>query len=161
LTYQVVGQGYFRLPAWLREGIASVVEIYPNADYGNILSVARQSNALIPIPSLCTSFPLDASGAFLAYAESDAFVRFLHQKYGTSGLQSLLAAYADGLDCESGASRAFGQSLSNLNEQWVTLDHEEVKPSFPYWKLLPYLVILILILLVPAWQVVHSRRKLQ
>jgi hypothetical protein len=160
LTYQVIGEGYFRLPAWLREGIASSVEIYPNPDYEITLSVANQSNALIPLLSLCTSFPLDASGAFLAYAEADSFIRFLHKTHGTSGLQALLEAYADGLDCENGASRALNQSLSSLDYQWRIIEFGETKASFPFEKILPYLMILVIILLVPAWQVDHSRKKL-
>ncbi len=159
LTYQVIGVGYFRLPAWLREGIASSVEIYPNADYETILTAASKADALIPIVNLCTSFPLDASGAFLAYAEADSFTRYLHRNYGTSGLQDLLEAYADGLDCENGATRAFGKSLTSLDFQWRQAVFGEAKRSLAFEKIVPYLMILFIILLVPAWQVNHSRRK--
>jgi len=159
LTYQLIGDGYFRLPTWLREGIASSVEIYPNPDYANTMSIAGQSDALIPLSSLCTAFPLDASGAFLAYAEADSFIRYLHRTYGTSGLQALLEAYSDGLDCENGATRAFGLSLSSLDSQWRRAELGETKASFPFEKMIPYIIILAFILLIPAWQVNLPRRK--
>jgi hypothetical protein len=76
-------------------------------------------------------------------------------------LLSLLDAYADGLDCENGAMRAFEKSLTSLDLEWRQAVLGETKRSLEFQKIVPYLMILAIILLVPAWQVSHTRRKLQ
>ncbi|RPJ22790.1 MAG: hypothetical protein EHM33_22650, partial [Chloroflexi bacterium] len=118
MLYRRVGPGYDNLPAWLREGTATLAELYPNADYDRVLAAAATSNDLIPLAELCVSFPADAGQAFLAYAESRSFTNYLFDTYGYAGLLSLATAYADGVDCAAGTERAFGVSLSNLEMNW-------------------------------------------
>ncbi len=72
LLYRLTGSAYANVPSWLLEGIASVAERFPNANYAQALSLAAANQALLPISSLCGPFPPDASGATLAYAESDS-----------------------------------------------------------------------------------------
>src|SRR5215210_2310608 len=92
--------------------------MYPNADHERVLKDAIASNTLIPLKDLCVSFPSDAAQAFLAYAESGSFTGYLHETYGSTGLQNLAVAYAGGVDCERGTERAFGVSLLNLEQKW-------------------------------------------
>ena len=118
LLYKMVGAGYVNLPAWLSEGLASVAELYPNPDYLVLLENAHNKGNLPSIISLCQSFPRDASGAFLAYAQSASFTRYLHQRFGSSGMERLVRQYADGLDCErgirSGAWRSPGAARTRM-----------------------------------------------
>ena len=149
LLYRNLGDGYANLPVWLAEGMASMVELYPNPDYDQALLKASQNNTLIPIPDLCDSFPLDASNAYLAYAESKSFVRFLRDSYGTTTLYSLLSAYADGLSCEQGVVRAMSTSLASLDARWRESVLGQNVAVVSLRNLLPYLGLFVFLLLIP------------
>jgi hypothetical protein len=159
LLYRHTGAAYNQLPAWLREGIASLAELYPNADYVQVLGSAAVNRSLLPISALCGLFPPDASGALLAYAESASFTRYLHDTYGTSGLRALIQAYADGLDCEQGAARAFGRPLSQVDQEWQQQALGEAVGGLAWRNLLPYWAILLAILALPVWEWWAARRR--
>jgi len=86
LLYQSTDPGYANLPIWLSEGLASLVELYPNSDYQVLLENAVEKDSLIPMAALCPSFPRQASSALLSYAQAASFTRFLHNSYGTNRL---------------------------------------------------------------------------
>ncbi len=159
LLYQYTGSAYANLPTWLIEGLATQAELYPNADYNYILSVASQNGTLIPLANLCGPFPADVSGAMLAYAQSGSFVGYLRQTYGASGLRALLDAYADGLDCERGALRALGLPLSQLDLRWRQAVLGEDVASVAWQNLAPYFILLALMLVIPLWRVGIRREK--
>jgi hypothetical protein len=149
LQYQVVGKNITRQPVWLMEGMASLVELYPNPEYSRVLEETAKSDELIPLEKLCDAFPNDAGPAFKAYAESESFVRFLHTTYGTTGLRGLMDQYENGLGCNEAVSAAFGTTLGQLEYRWK----EEVlginAGGLAVRRLSPYLW-LGLLLLVPA-----------
>jgi hypothetical protein len=159
MMYQSVGAGYYNIPAWLREGMATLAELYPNADYDSVLTDASEGNRLIPLKDLCVSFPADAGQAFLAYAESRSFTNHLYRTYGSGGLLSLVASYASGVDCESGPERAFGVSLSSLEISWRSsvLGQNTVLPILQ--SISPYLVLLCLVLIIPSIGIFITLRK--
>jgi len=149
LLYRSVGEGYIALPVWLVEGVASLSELYPNPDYEQALITASRNGSLLPIADLCETFPLDASGAYLAYAESQSFVRFLRDTYGAPGLFSLTSAYADGLNCDQGVVRALGTSLISLDTRWrESVLGQNVAGVF-LRNMLPYLGLFGFLLLIP------------
>lgn len=74
MMYRSLGGKYNFQPVWLTEGIASMMELYPNPDYAHALEIASSNDSLIPFDELCASFPADAGNAFLAYAQSQSFV---------------------------------------------------------------------------------------
>jgi hypothetical protein len=149
MLYRSVGDGYSSLPVWLNEGIASLAELYPNPDYEQALTIASKNNSLLPIANLCDTFPLDASRAFLAYAESQSFVRFLRDSYGTPALFSLTSAYGDGLSCDQGVVRALGTSLVSLDTRWrESVLGQNVVGVF-LRNMLPYLGLFVFMLLIP------------
>jgi hypothetical protein len=122
LVYRFVNEKngtYAYIPAWLSEGLASNTELSANPDYQAILSQAWEDNRLLPMKSLCDGFPTDPSLNLLAYAQSTAFTSHLHQQFGSTGLEKLLLAYADGLECERGANQALGLSLTGLEQKWL------------------------------------------
>ncbi len=151
LLYEYVGAGYNQLPSWLNEGIASLAELYPNADYQSAVQTAGANNSLLPLASLCGPFPADASGAFLAYAESDRVTRYIQSTFGTSTLQALVLAYANGLGCEQGTQRALGISLSQLDLRWRQAELGGQASSVAFQNLLPYLLVMAILLVVTAW----------
>jgi len=156
---RALGAGYQNIPAWLREGTASLVEIYPNSDYDRVLANAAASDDLIPLRDLCTYFPADMGEAFLAYAESRSFTNYLNKTYGSSALFKLASSYADGVDCERGTEVAFGTSLSILESRWQSsaLGKNLWLPALQ--NMTPYLVLLCLILFIPFVGIVTTRRK--
>ena len=111
--------------------------------------IASQDSSLLPIADLCDTFPLDASRAFLAYAESQSFVRFLRDSYGTPALFSLTSAYADGLSCDQGVMRTLGTSLASLDTRWrESVLGQNVVGVF-LRNMLPYLGLFVFMLLIP------------
>ncbi len=151
MLYRSLGKGFNHLPTWLEEGIASMEELYPNADYANTLEMAGKNNSLLAFEDLCTSFPADSGRAYLAFAESQSFVRFLRNTFGNTGIVALTKAYADGLDCDLGAMRAVGMPLNQLETRWRETVLKQNVWGAASRNLLPYLIILGLTLIVPVW----------
>lgn len=158
LLSQLAGSGYANLPFWLAEGLPSMVELYPNPDYQILLDNAYARNELIPLESLCESFPRDASGALLAYAQSASFTNFLYDNFGTSGLQRLLTEYANGKSCENGAQSALGSGLEQLERRWWRESLSGNQSFSALLKIIPWLMILLLVFLAPAIYIVASIR---
>ncbi len=162
LLYQSLGPNYNRLPVWLVEGLATNAELYPNPDLEATLAAAVDSNSLLPLSELCAAFPPDTGRAFLAYAQSKSFVRFLLDNFGTTGLSALISAYADGMDCEQGARRALEQPLSQLETRWRESTLGENRSGVVAANLFPYLLVLGIVLFVPVWGAIGrimERRK--
>lgn len=159
LLYRSLGAtGYNRLPAWLNEGIATMAELSPNPDHATTLAAFSRSDGLIPLGELCASFPPDSGRAFLAYAESESFVRYLRETYGDTGLAALANAYADGLDCDLGATRAVGRPLTQLEAHWRETVLGQNIAGVAARNLLPYVILLLLVLVVPTWGAVDTLR---
>jgi hypothetical protein len=135
------------------------VEGYPNADYTQALTTSTQNKTLLPIADLCGPFPVDASGAILAYAESDSFISYLRKTYGTTDLQALVHSYSNGLSCDQGAVHVLGMPLAQLDLQWRQPVLGEKVAGLAFQNLLPYLVFLMLMLLIPAWRLGQNRKK--
>ena len=159
LTYQVVGKAYDRLPVWLVEGMASQVELYPNTDYSRSLEQARLHQTLIPMSTLCLSFPRDASNAFLSYSQSASFVKYLQNTYGSSGLSKLMNFYSDGMGCSEGMYAAFGLSLEQMDTNWRQKILKVNFTELAWVKLSPYMFLFAVIILVPAGLTVLRTRE--
>lgn len=159
MLYRQVGAGYDNIPIWLREGLATLAEVYPNAEYDRALLDAAAQDRLLPLRELCSSFPVEAGQAFLAYAESRSFTNHLHETYGSTGLRNLAASYADGVDCERGTERTFGLSLSKLESEWRSSALGENALLTSLQNIAPYLVLLCLVLIIPLVGVVGTIRK--
>lgn len=147
LQYRLMGEAYGKLPLWLTEGMASLAELYPNPDYQRALDRAVQEDHLLALSSLCQAFPRESAAAFLAYAQSASFVRYLQERFGRSGLTTLARAYQDGLGCEEGVQAGLGLSLAQLEREWLE-DSLGVNPWRRAWRhLWPYVVLGALIML--------------
>lgn len=162
MLYRSLGQKYLSQPIWLLEGIASMMELYPNPDYVRALDIASQNDTLIAFEDLCASFPADAGNAYLAYAQSQSFVSYIRETYGTSGLGRLTSSYGDGFPCELGATNALGTPLSQLESRWRESVLGQNVAGVAARNLSPFILLMILVLVVPVWgtiDMVLQRRK--
>jgi hypothetical protein len=162
MEYQIAGPSYENQPTWLKEGLASLVELYPNPDYQRIIQKATQEQNIKPIVSYCNQFPADASGAFLAYAQSWSFLKYLNDQYGSNSIQQLFLNYRDGFGCEEGFEQTYGKTLFEVEKEWkktmlkmdvslisdMTISSQQLSSSINVFS--PYLV-LSAILLVPPF----------
>jgi hypothetical protein len=162
MLYRALGENYKKQPAWLIEGIASMIELYANPDYARALQIASENDTLIPFENLCASFPVDAGSAFLAYAQAQSFVTYIRDSFGTSGLARLTDAYSEGFNCELGATQALGTPLSQLDQRWRETVLGQNVGGVALRNLAPFLFLLFLVLVVPIWSavvVLRQRRK--
>lgn len=162
MLFRALGAQYERQPAWLVEGIASTMELYPNPEYERALRIASENNSLIPFTDLCASLPADTGSAFLAYAQSQSFVTYIRDSFGSSGLARLISAYGDGFSCELGATQALGSPLSQLDRRWRETVLGQNVAGVALRNLLPFLLLLALVLFVPFWgamDFLRQRRK--
>ncbi|MFC1997238.1 peptidase MA family metallohydrolase [Chloroflexota bacterium] len=158
MLYHWLGEDYYNLPQWLREGLPSMAELFPNPDYALLLDNAYETESLLPMETLCENFPLEASNFLLAYAQSADFAWFLYENYGSSGLEALSQAYADGLSCEQGAQQALGKSLTELDREWRKQTFGENTLLVVLKELLPWIVLFGVILVAPLVLTVGRRR---
>ncbi|HET7145359.1 MAG TPA: peptidase MA family metallohydrolase [Anaerolineales bacterium] len=159
MMYRELGENYARQPAWLLEGIAAMAELYPNLEYKRALDDASQNNTLLAFNDLCASFPADAGNAFLAYAQSQSFVTYIRDSYGTSGLTRLTQSYGEGFDCELGATNALGTPLSQLEVRWRESVLGQNVTGVAIRNLIPFVLLLALVLVVPLWGAVDLLRQ--
>ncbi len=162
MLYRSLGKKYFSQPAWLLEGIASMMELYPNPDYARALEIASQNDSLLAFDDLCVSFPTDAGSAYLAYAQSQSFVSYIRETYGTSGLARLTNSYGDGFPCELGATNALGTPLSQLDARWRESVLGQNAAGVAARNLSPFILLMVLVLVVPIWGAIDmllQRRK--
>lgn len=129
LVYQTVTPtGYKYVPEWLDEGLATVNEQLPTPEYTMVLEEARVAGELLPLEALCVPFSPASHTAFLAYAQSGSIVQFIREQYSAEGIRTLLAAYANGVNCARGVQEALNVSLSGLETAWLA----SLEPQAPW-----------------------------
>jgi hypothetical protein len=146
LLYQKLGEGYANLPRWLNEGLATNAEISPDPNYPVLLQRGYERDVLLPLASLCESFPNDAANFQLAYVQAASFTRYLQTKFDTEGIEDLLRAYGQGVSCQEGIVTALGKSLFELEREWRQEQFDESAILSAFQNLWPWLLILVLIL---------------
>lgn len=157
--YQLLGPAYENLPVWLNEGLASITELYPNPDFQILLENAYQNSTLLPLASLCQSFPVDASGALLSYAESASFTRYLYRQFGSTRLEALVKGYADGLGCERGIEAALGIPLSQLESDWLKETFGEIPPKNTLGEAFTWIIALSIAFISPFLLIIFGMRR--
>lgn len=120
LLYGIAGPAYETVPAWFNEGLATYAEKTPNPNYEPILATAVAGQATLPFSELCHSFPADGEQTLLAYAQSVSLIRFIQANYGNRALNAMVAAFADGANCDTAVRRTLQLSLAELNQAWLS-----------------------------------------
>ncbi len=171
MEYQIAGPSYTQQPVWLKEGLASIVELYPNPDYQRIIQKAAQEQTIKPMVSYCNQFPADASGAFLAYAQSWSFLKYINEQYGSNAIQQLFLNYRDGLGCEEGFLQTYNKTIYEVEKEWkrtilnmdvslfseFNLSPQQVSSSVSIFS--PYLLLSAVLILPPFFSGLWLRQK--
>ncbi len=118
LLYHATGGAIARVPPWLNEGLATFNEELPDPEAALMLQTALKEDRLLPLDSLCGTFPSDGEQVRLAYAQSASLVRFVRDYYGEQAIADLVNAYADGMSCRGAVDRVLGLSLEQLDSRW-------------------------------------------
>jgi hypothetical protein len=156
-----LGDGYNSLPIWLNEGLATLSERFPPDD-SPLLNAAFNQGSLYGFNELCASFPGDAGGAAVAYAQSESLVRYIYNRFGKLGLQTLAEAYGAGHSCQNGVVGSLGVTLDELEEQWYGYQFGQREPAASASTLasiLGWSFIGAIIFLSPLALIVFSRRR--
>ncbi|MRR32166.1 hypothetical protein EG834_17990, partial [bacterium] len=119
LEYKLSGASYSAIPAWLVEGLATSVELYPDPDLQRILNDAQATSSLLTISALCDGFPQDAKTAQLAYAQSASFVNYLNGRFGSEIFANMIQNAASGQTCTNAVNSAVGVTLDQLEKDWM------------------------------------------
>lgn len=159
VLYHKLGDAYQNLPTWFNEGLASIAELYPNPDYYVLLDSAFEQRGLLPMETICQGFPGDASGTYLAYAQSTSFTRYIQRQYGVRGLEDLLQQYAGGVECKRGVELALGAPFSQLERDWRQAAFGERPLQNALANLLPWLGVGLVVLGVPLGLALRSTRS--
>ena len=165
LEYKLTGEHYAAAPAWLLEGLATNAETSPNADHARALLTAFQSQTLISISQLCTSFSPDSQQAVLAYAESASFVSYLTKRFSSEKITKLLENSNNGMDCSQLTTVTLGENLSSLDNSWQQATFKGTGSEnsvLQYWPaFLIVLVILIPLLVIRQKSQKHSKKEFE
>ena len=159
LIHEKVGGNYVSVPGWLNEGLAVRNESDRNPVYAQVLDAALADESLLPLVSLCGSFPVGSDTAVLAYAQSGSLLDFVAERYGDSKISDLLAAYADGASCDGGVLRVLQTDLSGLQAEWERTELRTNPLSNLVRSSLPALLLLLLPALSLAALALPLRRK--
>ena len=164
VLFRTLREDYDRQPVWLLEGMTYAAELEAHPDHASALQTAHRTGALLPFMDLCASFPAEAGGAFLAYAQSGSFVNHLRKTYGDAVLVRLTQAYRergplDDANCALGSLKALGVPLEQLDENWRESLPLQEYDSNAVHSLAPFIAVMALILIVPLWGALEQTRK--
>jgi hypothetical protein len=158
LLYELMGSsGYSSLPGWLSEGLAGVHQGNPDSSAPSRLEEAYQENRLLDFGSLCGAFPYAEDEAAIAYLQSESFVGYLQDQYGTKSLLELLEVYTDNTACLAGVERVYGRTLDQMAHQWqqdvlgVSLVSRGLSDSFHWIMMMLPVVIVLAVTLITPW----------
>ncbi len=118
VNYQVSRNPYNSLPTWLEEGLAVYFQEVDDPTDETVLQEAIDEDRLIPLRALVGSFPADPDRAYLSYAESGSFVRFLMETYGSDKVGELVRIYRKGVTHAEALDAVFGKTIDELEVEW-------------------------------------------
>lgn len=106
-------------PRWLREGFSFFAggESLPDESVAALRQYA-QSNRLLPLRTLNSTFPSTDREQSLAYVESVSVVRFMYDAYGPERMRALLASFKEGNTVDDALKTSLGVTLDQLETRW-------------------------------------------
>ena len=109
----------FNTPAtWIDEGLAVVAQTGGKNFYRDVVLNAYETDELLSLRSLISSFPYHASGARMAYAQSYSVMEFVISEYGEATIGTIVDAYAAGNSHADVLMEALGMTIDELDQIW-------------------------------------------
>jgi hypothetical protein len=118
VIHQVTDTPLGGLPTWLDEGLAMYAEGDLEPVYMAELNEAIESNTLISVRSISSSFSADSDLASLSYAESYSLVEFILDQYGEEKMSQLIDIFAEGAYYDAALQEALGMDTDGLEDAW-------------------------------------------
>jgi len=118
VVHQVTDTPLGGLPTWLDEGLAMHAEGDLEPIYRAELNEAIESNTLISVRSISSSFSADSGLASLSYAESYSLVEFILDRYGEGKMTQLIDIFTEGAYYDDALQEALGVDTDGLEDAW-------------------------------------------
>lgn len=101
-------QTHFQVPHWYTEGLAVMNEGFPRPQQWNELLLERvPAGKLMNLDDINLGFirPRSPLDWHMAYCQSQLYVQYMTEKFGSQAMGELLAAFADGMETDAAISR--------------------------------------------------------
>lgn len=123
-----LGKGW---PRWFQEGMATMVTGEQKFSVNQYATIARAVNTqrIFRFEDLAEGFPDLPGDVEIAYAQSAAFVAWLHDRYGSAGFAALVDGVRGGEPFEMAYGKAFHTSLSQDEKVF----YAELPGRYPLW----------------------------
>ncbi|MEW5739161.1 MAG: peptidase MA family metallohydrolase [Myxococcota bacterium] len=134
LVHAGLGQMGKDWPRWFQEGLAQELtgERRYRVEQYTTLARAVAIDRIFRFQDLTDGFPSRPDDVEIAYAQSAAFLRFLHERYGAEGFGTLIDRVRAGDAFEKAFGVAFRSPLSVEEKAF----REELPRRYPWWPLL-------------------------
>lgn len=120
------------VPRWFNEGLAVFASGEGSVTRLQTLWTATVWNQLLPLARLERTFPTDAVGVSVAYAQAADVVRFLIRREDQQRFMSLLERIRKGQEFDAALKDAYGLDLATLEFEW----REDVSRRYTFWPAL-------------------------
>ncbi|MCC6902386.1 MAG: hypothetical protein IT377_25670 [Polyangiaceae bacterium] len=120
------------VPRWFNEGVAVFVSGEGSVTRLQTLWMATVANELLPLGRLEKTFPTDALGVSVAYAQAADIVRYLVRREDQQRFIALLERVRTGSEFERALNESYGVDLATLEFEW----RQDVSKRYTFWPAL-------------------------
>lgn len=120
------------VPRWLNEGLAVFASGEGSVTRLQTLWTATVAGELLPLQRLERTFPTDAVGVSVAYAQAADVVRFLIRREDQARFVQMLERIRKGQEFDSALKDSYGLDLATLEFEW----REDVARRYTFWPAL-------------------------
>lgn len=134
LVHVALGRLGHNWPRWFHEGLAQLVTGEQRYSVTHYATLARAVNLdrVFRFEDLADGFPDLPADVEIAYAQSVAFVAWLHEKHGQQGFGALVDGVRAGEPFETAFGKAFHTSLSLEEKAFLA----ELPGRYPLWPVI-------------------------
>ncbi len=157
LMFQALGESANRVPQWIRAGLQLGALPVPKSELEATIAAAEIDGRTIPFLTLCTEFPGEGDAVAIAQAQSESMLRFIAAEYGPESAGQLIAAFANGEECEAAVRTTLQLSVDELEQLWLRRGADDAGTDSP-WQAVVIVLLLFAGLGVAALLVWRPRR---
>lgn len=119
------------VPRWLNEGFAVYASGETSFTRLQSLWTATVADQLLPLERMERTFPTDAVGVSVAYAQAADVVRFLIRRQDEQRFVGMIERIRRGQDFEPALRDAYGLDMATLEFEW----REDVSRRYTFWPI--------------------------